>query len=495
MSRSKINIILLVLVSLFFSTSSWDNSSMLVAQNPVQEQQTEVKKKTAKKKTAPKKNAKKKIDNKNVVNNEVENTAIREEIQRYIGYEPLFYRYLTLPYDLTVNSNVQGPFIEIGYLLLIFLPILLLIGFKKKKYLSVLTMFIVLVLGIISFSNNPLKPTLADSSANGISTYLNTKANAPTFLESMIGNIYIGAKQVPGINSLTANTDYFSYFVIIGMFVFLFFLIHERINSKSLTRRFITMYLMFYAFLFLIMTAGIVWYGYLFFAIATLFMFKEIYEYKKSNDIVKKYVFYLCGATSMIWILMAFTFRVSNHNKSKLNNKNSHLMYETSMVQYQSGKNTKDDLKEIFFKNSVAAFDEINSDLDAQIIKVGTPFNFFIKKSDSRVLEDNQLNRMTRFISEMPNKESLASALKAAGYKYLIVDLNTHTLDRTPEKTLVKKFEGLLKFIFQNPNVELISTDRLLKTPLPEDHTKIKVDYGVYGDIHFPGTYAIYRFK
>ena len=31
---------------------------------------------------------------------EVENTSIREEIQRYIGYEPLFYRYMTLPLSL-----------------------------------------------------------------------------------------------------------------------------------------------------------------------------------------------------------------------------------------------------------------------------------------------------------------------------------------------------------------------------------------------------------
>lgn len=475
MRIGNINIIVLLLIGLFFSTSTWDGSANLFAQkanNEVKKEQVEVKKKKAE-----------------------GNTAIREEIQRYIGYEPLFYRYLTLPYDLTMNSNVQGPFIEIGFLLLLFLPILLMIGFKKRKYLSIISMLIILFIGFISFSNNPLKADGKTATVEGISTFLNNKAEPANFLESMIGNLYITAKKIPGINSLTAGEDNFTYFLIISLFGLLFLLILERIKAKSLTRRFITLYLLFYAFLFLIMTAGIVWYGYLFFALATIFIFKEIYEYRKSDSIVKKYVFYLCGATSMIWVMMALTFRLSNHNKASLNEQNAPRMYEMSMVAYQAGKNTQRDLKEIFFKNSDAAFKEINRNIDAKIIKIGTPFNYFIEKSDTRVIEDNQLNKMSRFIKEMPDKLALASALKDAGYKYLIVDLNTHTLDKTPEKTLIKKFENVLKFIFQNPNVELIATDRLLKKPLPEDHSKIQVDHGVFGDIHFAGTYAIYRLK
>lgn len=479
MRSGKLNIIVLLLVSLFFSTSSWEHSASLHAQKANDGVKTE--------------QVKEQKQNKN--KQAIENTAIREEIQRYIGYEPLFYRYLTLPYDLTVNSNVQGPFIEIGYLLLIFLPILLFIGFRKRKYLSVLTMLIVLCIGFISLSNNPLRSDGKTGTAEEIATFINGKSGTSTLLESIIGNIYIVIKKLPGINSLTANEDYFSYIAIIGLFTFLFFLIHERIKEKSLTSRIATLYLQFYAFLFLIMTAGIVWYGYLFFAIATIFLFKEIYEYRKSSSMVRKYVYYLCGASSIMWVMMAFTFRVTNHNKSSVNHKNASLMYETSMVSYQAGQNSKDDLKEIFFRNSAVAFDEINNDINSNIIKIGTPFNFFIEKSDSRVVEDNQLNKMSRLIKEMPDKMALAQALRDSGFKYLIVDLNTHTLDRTPEQTLVRKFENVLKFIFQNPHVEFMATDRLLKTPLLGDPSKVQVDYGVFGDIHYAGTYAIYRLK
>lgn len=480
MRIAKLNIIVLLLMSFFFSTSSWEGGSQLFAQqnNAVKKEQVKESKVKAKEKTKT-----------------VENTAIREEIQRYIGYEPLFYRYLTLPYDLTMNSNVQGPFIEIGFLLLLFLPILLLVGFEKRKYLSLLSILIILSIGFISFSNNPLKSDGATASAENIATYLDNKSAPATFLEGFIGKIYIAAKNIPGINNLKANEDYFSYVLIIGLFVFLFFLIQERVKTKNLTKRFITLYLLFYAFLFLIMTAGIVWYGYLFFALATIFIFKEIYEYRKSNSIIKKYVFYLCGATSVIWLMMAFTYRVSNHNKSILNEKNAGWMYEFSMIAYQSGHNSEKDLKETFFKNSAEAFNIINADLDAKIIKIGTPFNFFIEKSDERVIEDNQLNKMSRFIQEMPESEVLAQALRDAGYKYLIVDLNTHTLDRTPEKSLQKKFENLLRFIFQNPHIELLATDRMLKKPVPNDPTKIELDHGVFGEIQFAGSYAIYRIQ
>jgi len=50
------------------------------------------------------------------------NESLYEEVQRYIGYEDLIYRYTSVPYDVNVNMNLNGYFVEIGYLLLMFLP-------------------------------------------------------------------------------------------------------------------------------------------------------------------------------------------------------------------------------------------------------------------------------------------------------------------------------------------------------------------------------------
>ena len=59
----------------------------------------------------------------------------REEIQRYFGYEILPYRYLTLPFDVSVNSNETGVFVDIGCVYFIFLPLFILLYFTKRKLL------------------------------------------------------------------------------------------------------------------------------------------------------------------------------------------------------------------------------------------------------------------------------------------------------------------------------------------------------------------------
>ena len=58
----------------------------------------------------------------------------REEIQRYFGYEPLVSRYLTLPYDISINTNQQGTFVDIGFLYIILLPLVLLSMIKGHAF-------------------------------------------------------------------------------------------------------------------------------------------------------------------------------------------------------------------------------------------------------------------------------------------------------------------------------------------------------------------------
>jgi hypothetical protein len=62
--------------------------------------------------------------------------TVREEIQRYIGYESLPLRYTSLPIDTTLNSNLNIQAIDIGFLFLMFFPIFYgLSNFKRIKWL------------------------------------------------------------------------------------------------------------------------------------------------------------------------------------------------------------------------------------------------------------------------------------------------------------------------------------------------------------------------
>ena len=78
----------------------------------------------------------------------------REEIQRYFGYEILPVRYLSLPYDVGINTNQSGDFVDIGFIFLWIIPILILTIFRKDKifFFSALAGFILLF--IFSVSNS-----------------------------------------------------------------------------------------------------------------------------------------------------------------------------------------------------------------------------------------------------------------------------------------------------------------------------------------------------
>lgn len=61
-------------------------------------------------------------------------SATKLDVHRFMGYEYLLPKYISLPYDASMNTNVRGPLFDIGYLLLLFLPILLLF-FNSEKFI------------------------------------------------------------------------------------------------------------------------------------------------------------------------------------------------------------------------------------------------------------------------------------------------------------------------------------------------------------------------
>ena len=68
----------------------------------------------------------------------------REEIQRYFGYEDLLFRFTTLPYDASQNTNQVGRFVDIGYLLLTLFPVIILgLTYRNRRlFYSLVVLFI-----------------------------------------------------------------------------------------------------------------------------------------------------------------------------------------------------------------------------------------------------------------------------------------------------------------------------------------------------------------
>jgi hypothetical protein len=123
---------------------------------------------------------------------------------------------------------------------------------------------------------------------------------------------------------------------------------------------------------------------------------------------------------------------------------------------------------------------------------VGTRFNFFIRANDKRIFKDNQLDLFNQIISKYQTKAQVTALLKASGFRYLMVDFNTPTGDRTPEQSLVERYKKFLLLFYQNPEIELLATNRVLQE---STNGQVEYKYGVFGEVKEPGSYAIFKIK
>jgi diphthamide synthase (EF-2-diphthine--ammonia ligase) len=55
------------------------------------------------------------------------------------------------------------------------------------------------------------------------------------------------------------------------------------------------------------------------------------------------------------------------------------------------------------------------------------------------------------YISQDHDDQKTIARLKNAGFKYMIIDTNTASIDKTPGKTLTAKYQDLIRFIQKNP--------------------------------------------
>jgi len=135
--------------------------------------------------------------------------------------------------------------------------------------------------------------------------------------------------------------------------------------------------------------------------------------------------------------------------------------------------------------------DVINSETESLVLKVGTTLSYFIENNGARLYQDNQLGFFEKVHKRHITQEAITKALKEEDFKYILVDLNTHTLDRTPEKTLTIKFNNLLQYLINNPYLKLVGTDRIINNQT--DQTNPQYQYGMSGNIYYNGSYAVYQ--
>ncbi len=428
----------------------------------------------------------------------IDNSSLREEVQRYFGYEDLIFRYLTIPYDMSQNVNQVGRHVDMGFAIFAVLPLVLLIlAYRHKRLFYLILVLIVLYLSLcFSFGQ------LLDTNEKYYRPYDEAWS---AYLESgekgldgdILSVVYQGALLISHpirsfLTPWTGSEDYITYPLLGILFIGMLWL---TMRTTWMKQRSIYIAIITIAFFFLwwILSGGIVWYGFL---MIPLFYMIIMRAYTRSRYHLPQYMlpFFknLVVGVLGIWLVMGFVERTSYVNLGQRNPKTMGQDIESPMLMlYSTGLITADESREISAKNFSKAIKSINSD-DRIVWQVGTHFVFEIKNNSERVFEDNALGHFFSIYKKYPDKIQFVEWMKSQGVGYILVDLNTPRLDRTPEQTLKKKYQLLLNQLYRNPRVRLIATDREVMITDVEGQ-KIRV-FEVFGDSYpVTGTYAVYE--
>ena len=133
--------------------------------------------------------------------------------------------------------------------------------------------------------------------------------------------------------------------------------------------------------------------------------------------------------------------------------------------------------------------------------RVGTYLNYHIAFNDRRVLEDNQLKVFGFYDLRLPDSGRFVDVLKENGFRYILYDINTPSVDKTPEQSLAKRCDTFLRMLINNPQAELTITDRIVQSQNPNaqvvepNKTYNGATYGLLGSQVKVGTFLLFELK
>ncbi len=413
-------------------------------------------------------------------------SATKLDVHRFMGYEYLLPKYISLPYDASMNTNVQGPLFDIGYLLLLFFPIFLLF-LVRENFFRIFLMFILLAIYCVSSITgySASKRILHNDIQKEVSEELVNLNGGNDYLSHLKLTLFkitysVGEPLVNLLNNISGKGDAITYpFMLILFLIFSFFFFKEQefLNYK---KSYLFFFSLAYAFFWWILSAGIVYYGLLFVPLGIL-LIVMVYEKVKTSN---KFIHIAFVVLSVCSIIGSISYRLSNFNPELTDR----MLHPVSMA-YGLGKANKINATNLTYPNFGIVLEKINKDPSELIYKAGTFFHYFIDSNDRRVLEDNQLDKVSRLQQKYiyQGNEEVLNAFRRSGYKYLLIDLNLLNVDTSPERSLLKKINKLNELL-QSPSIRLIGTDRFM-----EDNNGQSV-YTVYGKrIIHRGTFAAFE--
>lgn len=430
-------------------------------------------------------------------NQNKESNPVREEIQRYMGYEELLPRYITLPLDASINTNVMNILTDPGFMLLIWLPLLLLMGFRKKPVLAFST-GLLLFLSLVIFSHHSVIVTWDGKRIDGNPFELSDliwekelSADWPAVLNARLYQFHQqwGGSISKGVSAISGNADGVTYPIMTGFFLLGFFLILKRMESSTVEKKGVVLFTYIFGFFWWFFSAGIVWYGFLLLPLGLLLLFD--YFARKPVDSFGRFFSATFFSSVALFVAINYCLSLTNFKTKEDQGKD---IFDAAVTLYQLGHFSEREAINSYYTNIHQAMDVINKDEEGIVYKAGTMLTFLIRKNNRRIWEDNLLDLFNQINTSdrKGNKEEITNAFKRLGIRYLMVGLRLGAIDQTPEGILRKKFEGLLLYLYDNPTLKLLATDNQIVRTKPNSEEK-EIQYGVFGQPHKLGTFAVFE--
>ena len=188
------------------------------------------------------------------------------DVHRFMGHENLLPKYLSLPYDVNMNTNVDGELFDPGFLILAILPIILLFYVKKNR-VKLLLMFLLLCSYLIgSLAGYSAEKGIALSKVNHtIQEELKIANDSDWYISTIKLNFLLLTNKVSepilhSLNNISGKGDTITYPILLVLFLLVAFFLLREVNLMKSSKWVVTLFCLVFLFFWLILGAGILYY-------------------------------------------------------------------------------------------------------------------------------------------------------------------------------------------------------------------------------------------
>lgn len=391
--------------------------------------------------------------------------AQMEEIKRYMGYDTGLTAFITLPFDLTLNTNIPDTrYLDLGFLFLIWLGMLFI---SPNWRFASLGLLFLLSIWVFSFTHQ-FNAWSGTHEGAGIGEYLTSLTSTNTDVFSMLTKwvfiglnyplLWLGTRVEGLIVFMSALPFIWTMAGLVLLSAGAFALAKNRLQAYSDPLKILLAFAGVYAILWFLFGNGIVWYA---FPAITFFLPVMISQAEADSDMFnRKWIPWLPYIAFMI---LGITLPFSIYSKPDGSNRS--LIFTDSFIEAAGKFEEKEATFPYFLPYMKETLDLINSDPNARVYRVGTFFNYHISRNNERVIEDNQLELFSNAVKEFKDKSVFVPLLYENGVRYVLFDLNIGTMDRTPDKSLVAKANELIRILSNSHKAEMLYTDNIILDP------------------------------